>query len=474
MIERPLESLAQPSRGLTVLAAALVLGMWMTGGLTVAPGGPDSAGYIALQDQGLRTKLEAPVTIGYPVFLSLVALVSPTLSVLPYLQLALHILAVFCFLAGLRSLRIEGPIASLICGSLLFSELALGSSRLILTDGPGSSFAIMSVGMLMRVVGAQRRWTEWLGLAAAAFLAYQTRPAYTFLIPVLPMLGAGVALLVLQTQDLRVRWKSLGLGLLSATILPFLLFCSFRWATIGRFGLVSSSGTMMIGVVGQFLDDDVVARLPEDLRPIAGRALERRQELPDLRVASVSEMSDRSRIEARHHATQMMFLDLLAPLKKEGSWLLVIDGQKGSVLSRLSLEIIRQRPRLYALQVAKEFRAKLKICVLNHDASIFMLLFLGLLQLVMIMRPRREGAGSFFLSSARASEASRAICVMFFIAMTFCVSKLLLVVLILPPVDRYLAAAGVFMPTLIAIPLAIALQQVGGPREVPMPASSIG
>ena len=444
-------------KSLAVLAVLLVLVLQLSGGLRVAPGGPDTEGYLALRGLRVPEALAGVGTVGYPILLNLTTMASPTLEVLPYLQVGLHIFGVFCFLAGLGALGIGGLTATLICGSLLFSNLALGSSRLILTDAPASSLAIMAIGHTLVVVGGRRGVWPWVGLAGATFLAYQIRPAYIFLVPFVPLLGLGLALLALETEDVKARWKTIGVALVAATFLPFLSFCCLRWIITGQFGLASSSGSMSIGVVGQFLDDDLVADLPADLRVLAGRALIRRQELPDLRVSDAGEMADRSRIESRHAATQLMFVNLMAPIQKDSSWLLQFRGKQDNLLSRLSLEIIRRRPRLYLYQVAKEFRAGLKVCILNHDASLFMLLALGALQVCSVFRGRRPGYGCL-PSPSIASAAYRSLSVMFLISMTFCVSKLLLVVLILPPVERYLAAAGVFMPSLVAIPLAVALQ----------------
>jgi len=423
----------------------------ISGRLRAAVGGPDSALYMALQGLGLREGLAGVVNSGYPTLLNLVSIVSPDLTALPYFQLALHIVAVFSFLVGLQSVGVNGLLATMICGSLLFSELALGSSQFILTDGPGSSLAIMTVGFAMLVVGSRRRSVAWSGLTLALFLAYQIRPAYTFLLALVPILGVAIARLVLDEAAFKARGKRIALGLFASSLVPLLLFCSFRWAMIGQFGLVPSSGFMSIGVVGQFLDEGLVLQLPADLKPIASRALARRQELPHLHVASLLEMENRGQIEARHVATTLMFIDLVAPSYLE------LDREQGDRLSRLARKIIELRPRLYALQVAKEFRAGLKVSLFKHDVSVVMLLIILTVQVLAIVTGRRPG-WSTVPPHLVGPDAVRAFSLMFLIAFSFCLSKLLLVVLILPPVERYLVAAGVFMPSLIAVLLAVVIR----------------
>src|SRR5260370_19503956 len=75
------------------------------------------------------------------------------------------------------------------------------------------------------------------------------------------------------------RCLKVGLVLVAVSTVPFLGFCTYRWAKTGHFGLTSFGGFTAIGVVGQFLTEDLVPDLPEEVRPLALKALERREKL---------------------------------------------------------------------------------------------------------------------------------------------------------------------------------------------------
>ncbi len=450
--QRP--SMNTPRVLLLLLSVVFTIGLHVSGGLKTGRA-PDSTDYVALKDVGLQEGLSGYRTIGYPLFLRLVAISSPDLAALPYFQLGLHLAAVFSFLVGLEAVGVSGFPSTIICASLLFSNIAVWATGLVLTDGPGSSLSIMAVGSLMTVVG-RRHTRAWFGLAAILFATYQVRPAYLFLIPAVPVLGMIVAAEVMPRADFDRQRRRLALGLAATASIPFLLFCCLRWGVVGQFGLVSFTGTNLIGITGQFLDEAVTARLSPDLAPLARLAIAHRQETPALRIASPGEMSNRSLIEARYVSTHGMFTRLvaesLATSTTENSKsppYARIDGP----LMRLSLEIISARPGLYLMQVLKEFRAGFKTAIWAHDANMIFLLLgcaIPLGRFVSPWHPLRasNGAGSDL------GEYRLAARLMFAIAMVFCLAKLTLVVLVEPPIERYMWAAGVFTPSLVGLAVA--------------------
>src|SRR5262249_499252 len=160
----------------------------------------------------------------------------------PACQFAVHIVAVLLFYLGLRCIALPGWLAMGISSMLLYSKSFLDYVPFVMTDGLSSSLAIATVAMLLVLIGRPRSAFPWIGLPLSLLLIYQVRPAYLFLIPLLPVLGLIILALVVSRQDWVRLYKRVGLGLVAVGILPLLAFCTFRWAVVGHFGLVSFAG----------------------------------------------------------------------------------------------------------------------------------------------------------------------------------------------------------------------------------------
>jgi hypothetical protein len=286
-------------------------------------------------------------------------------------------------------------------------------------------------------------------LTLSLFAAYQVRPAYLFLPLLTPVLGLLLAALVDQRRGEKRDRRRMGLALCAASILPLLAFCLFRWAVVGQFALVSFGGHNFAGLVGQFLGEEQVKELPDELRPLARAALERqRKVLPGepvwsgenpLSYTEIESRWDRSTWEVYVPAAQQIYAD---------------DKQQiNSRLSELAIAIVRARPGFYAVWLAKAFCQGARLIVAE--------LFLNpvyLLLLICLMAAHARHVAQRLRSRIELpdldTEYFTTVNSLLLVAISFAAAKLLLVIITTPPQGRFMDAAGVFLPTVAAAALA--------------------
>src|SRR5262249_26480653 len=130
----------------------------------------DMDGYwMTLKDmeyKDLRGILSDVRTFGYPLFLKLVSLVSPALWLLPFFQLAVRVVAVDVFYAGLRKIEVRPWLAFWIACPLLYTNVILSRdfcvrATQVLTDPVGESLLILCVGLLFRVLSSASTRGAW-------------------------------------------------------------------------------------------------------------------------------------------------------------------------------------------------------------------------------------------------------------------------------------------------------------------------
>jgi hypothetical protein len=436
-------------------------------------------------------------TLGYPIFLKCVAYFSPSYSALPHCQLALHVLGVFALYWGLRQIGLSGSLAIASASCLLYSNLillnnAFGMSlsylQLLVTDAPASSLAILTIGLLLGVIARSANILAWVGLTVSLFLTYQFRPAYLFLLPLVPLLGVVLLWLITPWPKKLRRCVSVGLGLVAVCTLPFLAFCTYRWENVGHFGLTSFGGLTSIGIAGQFLTDDLVPELPEDVRPFALKALERRKKLvkgeipcsmpplPSLaeradqlpRVArwlpASGEPQDWDTLQMLHNQGGTCFvtaLDTFWPAAPELSETMV---EFNSRLSQLSWAIIKARPALFFTWVATAFWISLFIVITTNVA---LKVLMGLLMVSFalwfasyLFYYLRLGRANSKETTTSARDYFLEIGVPITIAISFALAKILLVIMVNFPDPRYLDAAGVFLPMIPVAFLFVLLRSI--------------
>jgi hypothetical protein len=250
-------------------------------GLLVVERVPDSGGYLNLAnlpldaDRWLEKVLGATRTYGYPLFLKVVGWRSPEHEAVAAAHLVCYILAILLFWYGLCRFSGRPWLAFWAATPLFYAEI-LSLLAPISADILAASMAIVSLGLLLWLARRPRNPALWLLLAGAVTYTYHVRPAYLYMLPLVPLLGVGLRWLLPEERRLHWRW---GLGLVLAVALPFLAYSSLRWVVMDHFGLVSFGGYNLAGVATPLLDETLIAELPEEDRELAGLVVEKRREL---------------------------------------------------------------------------------------------------------------------------------------------------------------------------------------------------
>ena len=257
-------------------------------GLALALGGsgyfepvrvPDTASYEHFQFGSPAESLGQMRTFGYPLLLRFGALFTPSHLAVPALGFVLHVLAVFVFWEGLKRVIRSDWTSMAVASSLLYSNTLFRYGNNLATDSLASSLAIATTGWLLLTIFGTHRRVSWWVLALGIFATYQVRPAYLFLVPLIPALGMALYWLVTPSATPRRERRSLMLKLGIVAFLPLLAFCTVRWLTVGHFSLVSFGGNNFAGVVTRFLAPEDVDELPPHIRPLATVVLQRRKEV---------------------------------------------------------------------------------------------------------------------------------------------------------------------------------------------------
>lgn len=442
-------ALGHPLLWLVVQPAALMAILTAAGGMAVQTQ-PDTQGYWEADLSSWRAAAAQTRTLGYPLLLRAAANLGPSLAAVPYLQFALHAAAVAALFAGLRRYGFA-PSAALAAASVLFySRFFLEYVAVALPDAPSLSCAVVAVACIA-AAAARSGAIAWIGLTLAIAAAYHLRPAYLFLLPLAPLLGLALAWLK-REPEARTPWLPLAVGLTAAAAGPFFLYCGLRAATVGHFGLVSFGGYNVIGISGQWLTPEAARELPAHLQPLAEVMLRRRAEAPDERPpAGYFEM-----YENFNPTVWQVAAPAAAELYGDD------DVQANARLADLAKRLIWLKPAAYLRWLkpaAKHGLTQLFEYSFLDRIGLALLAGLALTQAILVSRWRR-GAAS--LGRAGGGRYFFELHAMLLMALALALAKLLLVVLVEPPIHRYVAPAAVLLPSWLAIVLLDRLDRVLG------------
>lgn len=322
----------------------------------------DSRLYVKLARQVPVSEMLGTIrTPGYPLFLRVVDRLCRGFACLPEIQLALYCLAAMGLAAALRRFGLSHVAAAAGASPILYSSLVPHMAPSVMTDIPAAGLALGTISLLLVLLVEPRRGTVRaalaLGIGLCLALAYLVRPAYLFLVVLVPAAGLALPLPGPGAPGLRRRLKRTA-TLAALSLTPLLLWCSLRWAVVGHFGLVSFSGYNLVGIAGSMLDEEVIAGLPQEEKPLARNILEKRRQLglapvdADTPYAGWREPlginSWRIAVPAARWAWREQ-----ASRGQEPAVSLPRDVYVNHRLSRLSKAIIRQRPGLYIAWLAR-------------------------------------------------------------------------------------------------------------------------
>ncbi|HEX4954570.1 MAG TPA: hypothetical protein VF017_14355 [Thermoanaerobaculia bacterium] len=396
--------------------------------------------------------LAAIRTPGYPLLLKGTRAVCADLSCLPEVQLLLHGLACLALCAGLLAVGLS-PAAAL-AASVLVTTAPLAGTFIpwVMSDLPGASLGVLAVAALLACLARPCGWT-WSALALALALTWLTRPAYLFLVPLLPLAGLWHALVRdgLPAWRRTLRRTLLPLGL--ASCLPLLLWCTLRFALLGSFAPVSFTGFNLIGLTASWLTEPVVARLPPEPRELAGIILAERQTRGMAPVDATTPYAQwRAQFDTNvwglsAEAARELGRRELAKRHQPRRVTLLREVEADHRLTGLSLALIRDQPGLYARWLRSGWHLALGRLRSAHLGSWpTRLLLLGALALIARdLLARRRGAASAPLGERRPLLPWPSLGFLA-LALAYCFVSLALTLALEPPQIRYLDAASILLP----------------------------
>lgn len=451
----PLLRRAHPAALLLVLQAAVVF--------AALAGAPDFRTEMTADSKGYLWDFESPLydallnnkrTFGYPLFLAAVETVTGGREAVAAAQLAFFLAAAVAFGFAARAFLGSWWLALAAASPLLYARLARLEGHRVMSDLPSATWAVLAVACLLWLLRRPRP-LAWALLTLTVFLTYQTRPAYLFLLPLLPL--AGVLLPWLQSAPPRRLSAALGsrtcLGLVVAVLAPYLLWCSLRYAAFGHFGLVSFGGLNVIGITAPMITAELLPELEEPDRALAASVLNARRELavpevaPDYDYAVWSYQFNRNAHSVVWRAWQALGRERVGGTSPR--WIEV-----NRAFTSLSWQVIRRRPGLYLEWL---WQAHLETWASLWQARTVRWPLLALLLLGVAWALLRRRGGAPGPDPPRSTALALGL-----LALLYLASSLLLVLLVEKPLERYTFACGLFVPsalTLLAAELAGAMQK---------------
>ncbi len=458
--------LAHPLTWLALLAVAVGLGVreqgWLAPEVTY-----DTVSYEwPLELMTFADVLRSVRTFSYPMLLLVYGLFADDYASLPTVHLLIYFTAVALFWLGVRSYSRSRWLAFAAAAPLV-APCVLPWVRQIQPDLVAPAFAVLTMAVLFLLARRPRSVGLWIALTLAALLTYHLRPAYLFVVVLVPMVG-----LVLALGARRARVVRFTLGLAAACLLPLLSYCGMRWVVVGEFALLNLDGYNLIGIAASFLDQETVDAMPGEHRGLAARILRQRDRRGWVKYTEESDSQDFFRqyginqwFIAEPIARRILFQQRHRYRKWKGDHKLPVtpleafqiersryrigplEGELAAVLNEqlrdFSHWLIERHPNLYVKWVRDGFLhglGRLGTCHLLRWLAILTAVSLPVLYVRRRLRPPAD-------TPSRTSP--RALCVygLLVLGAGFFLAKLALVVLVSWPVDRYLFATLLFLPS---------------------------
>jgi hypothetical protein len=359
----------------------------------------------------------------------------------PAFQIATYLAAVWLLVAQLRRYGLSAAAALSVGAALMFANALLVDAGWVHPELLSITCALAAVAATVRLShGEPRRWA-WALVVAGAGCAYVLRPSFLPLIATLPALY-----LVLRA----VRGDALRLARAAAIAVwvaaPFLAIATLRAATVGDPNIVSFGGFAMSGMATLMLSDDVVARLPDDVRPFAAQVLAaRRAGESSGRFIGIPRNATRER---SYYSVALAYFDVLARTYDDMLYQVIQPTREANEswidfnrrLMRFSFAVMRAAPARYAAWVAGgATRVVGRAIVANLAAGVALIV-------VAVMWPWRL----FVNRQTGVTAASRLdVPVMAVLAVLWLVSAGLLTMLVIAPSARYVETSSVLVAPIL-------------------------
>ncbi len=394
----------------------------------------DTSSYRDYSLESASKALNDKRTFVYPCVLRLFVVADGSERLVPWFQYLSSAFAVGLFLAALLRCDWNPWLALGAASPILASPMVLEYSGTLTPDLLAQSFSILAVSLWLIVVHTGRSLWACIGLSAFVFLAYQTKPSYLFLLAFVPMGGLIARWWLHSEKSDALRVCSL---LSTASVLPFLGWCTLRWFIVGHFGLVSFGGYNIIGIAGQLLKPAWISQLNSDVKPLAEEISKRRDQ-----QRNWSTDTSYDHMESRFNA---MVWEIAVPAASE---LYESDSRiMNRQMANLSGQILLGHPESYAtwlwMAAKRAIRASIELTLRNP----IVMLSMPILLVAFAIGWRNRSANAECVAEVYQREFQ----VIVWMAIGYAICKLGLVVLVEPPIDRYCAPAAVFLPSVLVM-----------------------
>jgi hypothetical protein len=213
---------------------------------------------------------------------------------------------------------------------------------------PAITCALLAVAGTVHLAAPQPRWWGWAMVCAGTAFAYVLRPSFLPLVAALPVLF--VALLAIRREPLALRRAG---AIFIVSVLPFAGIASLRAATVGDPNIASFGGYVMSGMAILMLSDEIVARLPAEMQPLAKELLAARRSAEESgRVIGVPLNAAQQR---SYHSAALAYFDVFARTHDDMLRIAVTTRKPGEGwvefnrrLLGFSVAVVRAAPDRYA------------------------------------------------------------------------------------------------------------------------------
>jgi len=446
--------LNRPILLLCLQAAALFIGFEITGHLSVGFQA-DSDSYLDASRLSMLELLADKRTFPYPMLLRALSHISPDFSLLPEIQFLAHVLTVLIFYRGARDYGFSKAGAVLAASPLLYLRVFWVHVAQVMTDSLAASLAVLTMGLLFMVLSQLTSPMLRGGLALSTTMTYLMRPAYLFIVPLVPLLGWLLSALRERISPFG-RPTRLLFGLFLLVLGPLLAFSTLRFALVGHFGLASVGGLNIVSLATQMLTRDIMARLPPETQKLALAIIDRREK--DREAMEAKRCADPLKVRHTHYVMYEVFTECynyhgimseqvamsLYSGRSESPDLVIVNRK----LTELSLAILKERPVHYAYWLFYSFMYGISVVIRYDYPVVILVMLLCAFQLAIAMQAHYMGKATILLPMA---VAPLELCSMTLMAMSFFLSGLLLIILVEPAVSRYVFAVDMFLPSILAL-----------------------
>ena len=407
----------------------------------------DTKSYMEAPTSSLRLMLEDFRTPGYPLFLDLLESLG-CVDWVPWIHGVIWLVAVGCLLATLNQWGIDRY-------ALFAIAIALGNhpflhfwSRVVMSDTLAMSAALTSTAAMIEAL--RRRQAGWKAgwFWTLAFLTFATiliRPAFLFLLVLWPLVIAWWR----WTNDRETLRRAIGDAAKLAVLCwsPLLLYSLMRWIVVGHFGLVSFGGYNVIGIAGQFLEEEDLQRIPADLQETAKEILIQRDLHPSF------QRNDDDRFSLMLDRYNPMIWEVTSPIYEKKQLSRLTTNQQLTTLSRA---LIRMHWKDYLWWLAFNARHGIRGTAMQVGANpgIRLLLALGIAMIAWRSLPTSL---PFRCSSEDSSAgfpcqpSSTGLRLLFWISLGMLAGNVMLVILVEPAIERYMAVSSVLPSAWLAV-----------------------